>query len=165
MDARRLATPFLIGLALLAFTSPAYAHQPAINVACGDIPGLRAAIAAANDAAQHPGDDTIALGQSCTYDVTDEHAAETSEAGHMHHQDPGNGSNIERTVTDRFRLFNVGATGLLLIDDLTLRMGILAPGGVPGRNRLPRELPDRLARARSAGLLRRADEDDEARNR
>ena len=50
MDARRLATPFLIGLALLAVTSPAYAHQPAINVACGDIPGLRAAIAAANDA-------------------------------------------------------------------------------------------------------------------
>src|SRR5688572_5955797 len=48
---------------------PAAAY-PTLEVACGDVAGLRAAIEIANGRA---GDDTISLAPSCTYTIADEY--------------------------------------------------------------------------------------------
>jgi hypothetical protein len=109
---------------------PAPALAATINVACGDVPGLVAAITGAA-----PGD-TISLAAGCTYTLT---AADNPGLGSGSNGLPvitktltieGNNATITRSGATQFRFFEVFPTGNLTLDRLTLSNGSL--NGAPG---------------------------------
>jgi hypothetical protein len=96
-----------------------------INVPCGDVPGLKAAITSAASG------DTISLAAGCTYTLT---TADNPGLGSGSNGLPvinktltiaGNGATITRSGATQFRFFEVFATGSLTLDQLTLSNGSL----------------------------------------
>jgi autotransporter family porin len=114
----------IVVVALLAIAlglAPGPASAATINVACGDVPGLKAAITSASP------NDTILLAAGCTYTLT---AVDNNDQGFGANGLPliqmslnigGNNATITRSGTTTFRFFDIAAAGSLTLDRLTLR--------------------------------------------
>jgi predicted outer membrane repeat protein len=124
----RWASLVFVGVLALALV-PRSAQAATINVACGDIPGLKAAITSAS-----PGD-TVSLAPACTYTLT---AVDNSDGSFGPNGLPlinklltieGNGSIITNSGVLQFRFFDLGAAGNLTLNQLTLTSGDVANQG------------------------------------
>jgi hypothetical protein len=114
----------IVIVALLAIAlglAPAPASAATINVPCGDVPGLKAAITSAS------ANDTILLAAGCTYTLT---TVDNNDQGFGANGLPliqkalnigGNNATITRSGTTTFRFFDIAAAGSLTLDRLTLR--------------------------------------------
>ncbi|GGO96413.1 hypothetical protein [Wenjunlia tyrosinilytica] len=115
------AIAFLVGAAV----APATAAPPAF-VACNDVPGLIAAINAANSS----GGGSIALAPLCTYTVT---AADNDSNAFPTISSPitisGAATTITQTAAFGVRFFQVTASGNLTLNGLTLTGGRASLGG------------------------------------
>ncbi|MGH3387504.1 MAG: hypothetical protein ACRDOO_01335 [Actinomadura sp.] len=116
----------LAGVGLAAVPSAAQAQT--ISVACGDTPGLIAAITTANAATSAK----IRLGRNCTYDLTAAFAQVTPPATRGPNGLPiitgdisidGRGSTIRRTVAAQFRILEVAAGAVLRATGLGISGG------------------------------------------
>jgi predicted outer membrane repeat protein len=124
----------LLASACLAFLAlgllPRAVLAATINVACGDVAGLKAAITSAA-----PGD-TISLAANCTYtltavDNTDVFGPNGLPAISTQLTIEGNGATITRSGP-QFRFFHVAAAGNLTLDQLMLSNGSLSGGAQNG---------------------------------
>jgi autotransporter family porin len=119
---------FALTLGVRLAPQPAFAAT--VNVACGDVTGLIAAITTAA-----PGD-TIALAAGCTYTLTAIDNVDGSALGanglpqiNKTLTILGNGSIITKTNVADFRFLDLGASANLSIVDLTLSNGFLPNQG------------------------------------
>jgi hypothetical protein len=128
---RRVLLAFAGLVALVLGLAPGSVLAATLNVVCGDVPGLKAAITSA------AAGDTISLAAGCTYTLT---TADNPGGGSGSNGLPviaktltiaGNGATITRSGATQFRFFEVFPTGNLTLDRLTLSNGSLnGPVGV-----------------------------------
>jgi predicted outer membrane repeat protein len=126
----RWAPLLFIGVLTVALAlTPRSAQAATINVACGDNPGLKAAITSAS-----PGD-TVSLAPACTYTLI---TVDNSDGSFGPNGLPqinklltieGNGSIITNSGASPFRFFDLGASGNLTLNQLTLTSGNVANQG------------------------------------
>jgi hypothetical protein len=117
-------------LSVLALSFPCAAVAANIPVGPGDTAGLIAAIIAANASVE---DDVISLAAGSTYDVTAVHNGNNGlpvVTGTTAIQ--GNGAMIRRTGAPEFRLLEVGGTGNLTLERVTVSGGKVTFTFVPG---------------------------------
>ncbi len=126
----RWASLMFVGVLSLALAlTPRSALAATINVACGDIPGLKAAITSSS-----PGD-TVSLAAGCTYTLT---TVDNSDGSFGPNGLPlinkvltieGNGSTIANAGVFQFRFFDLGAAANVTLNRVTLSNGNVANQG------------------------------------
>jgi autotransporter family porin len=124
----RWASLVFVGVLALALV-PRSALAATINVACGDVPGLKAAITSSS-----PGD-TISLAAGCTYTLT---TVDNVDGAFGPNGLPlinkvltieGNGSTIANAGVVQFRFFDLGAAANVTLNQVTLSAGTLGNQG------------------------------------
>jgi predicted outer membrane repeat protein len=131
MRSARWASLVFVGVLTLALAvTPRSALAATINVACGDIPGLKVAITTAS-----PGD-TVSLAAGCTYTLTTVDNVDGSLFGpnglpriNQLLTIEGNGSTITNSGAFQFRFFDLGAAANLTLNRVTLSNGSVANQG------------------------------------
>jgi predicted outer membrane repeat protein len=125
----RWASLVFVGVLTLAL-APRSALAATINVACGDIPGLKAAITSSS-----PGD-TVSLAAGCTYTLTtvDNIDGSLFSPNGLPQINKlltieGNGSTITNAGVVQFRFFDLGAAANLTLNRVTLSNGNVANQG------------------------------------
>jgi predicted outer membrane repeat protein len=124
----RWAALVFVGVLALAL-APRSAQAATINVACGDVLGLKVAITSAS-----PGD-TVSLAPACTYTLS---AVDNSDGSFGPNGLPlinklltieGNGSILTNSGAFQFRFFDLGAAANVTLNQLTLTSGNVANQG------------------------------------
>src|SRR5438132_2529952 len=131
MRSARWVSLGFVGVLILALAlTPRSALAATIDVACGDIPGLKVAIASAS-----PGD-TVSLAAGCTYTLTavDNVDGSLSSPNGLPQINnlltiEGNGSTITNSGAFQFRFFDLGAAANLTLNRVTLSNGSVANQG------------------------------------
>lgn len=119
----------ILGLALFLATGRCAARAANLPVPAGDVAALVAALDAANASAE---DDSIVLAPGSTYALTAPHHQVTGlpeVAGRITIQ--GNGATLQRTGAAEFRILDVGASGDLTLDGVTIKGGKLTFTSLP----------------------------------